>query len=147
MLKFIIKIMALMFLCVGLSHAGTSSDELSTCLTNSTSGKDRINLARWVFAGMAAHPEVANIANVIPEKKDEINKTMANLLTRLIAEDCKKEINITVKNDSQAALKLAFESLGRMAMLELMSNKSVSEEFDSMDKYVDKEKIKAAMQQ
>ena len=41
------------------SGATYATDEaLSRCLADNTSGRDRKDLARWVFFAMAAHPEI-----------------------------------------------------------------------------------------
>jgi 23S rRNA C2498 (ribose-2'-O)-methylase RlmM len=128
-------------------YAGPSADILSTCLANSTTGKDRINLARWVFAAMATHPEVASISNVTPEKLDGINKTNGELYTRLLTVDCNKEVREAVKLENSEALRVAFESLGRLAMQELMGNPVVNAQFTSgQEKYLDMKKIKASLE-
>ena len=45
----------------GLALADSAAD-LSTCVADNTSGKQRKDLARWVFFAMAAHPDFAAYA-------------------------------------------------------------------------------------
>lgn len=141
------SLLLLLPLCfASLSYAGPAADAVGACLANSTTGKDRVNLARWVFAAMTKHPEVSNISNLAPEKLEEINMTNGKLLTRLLSEDCRNEIKIATDLEDPAAIKSAFESLGRLAMLELMSNPAVGAEFTSgLSKYVDMKKIQEAL--
>lgn len=127
-------------------YAGPAADAVGSCLANSTTGRDRVNLARWVFTAMTKHPEVSNISNLSAEKREEINMLNGKLLTRLLSTDCRNEIKIATELEDPAALRSAFESLGRLAMQELMSNQAVSEEFTSgLSQYVDMKKIQDAL--
>lgn len=128
------------------AFAGTYTDAVSRCFANSTTGKDRIDLARWVFANMALHPDVVNISAITLDKREEINKAAGTLFNRLLANDCNKEIKESIKFEDQAALKVAFESLGRLAMQELTSNPSVGSGFSGLEKFVDLKKLKDALQ-
>lgn len=142
--KSLVLLIPLLFTSV--AYAGPAADAVGTCLANSTTGKDRVNLARWVFAAMTKHPEVSNISNLAPEKLEEINMTNGKLLTRLLSVDCRNEIKIATDLEDPAALRAAFESLGRLAMQELMSNPAVGAEFTTgLSKYVDMKKIQDAL--
>lgn len=111
------------------SLAGPYADAIGQCFANSTTGKDRIELARWVFASMALHPDVVSSPAITPEKRESINKSTGALFNRLLSENCTKEVKEAVKFEGQAALKSAFESLGKLAMQELMSNPAVDAGF------------------
>lgn len=128
------------------SLAGPYADAIGQCFANSTTGKDRIELARWVFTSMALHPDVASSSSITPQKREAINQSTGALFNRLLAESCAKEVKEAVKFEGQTALKSAFESLGKLAMQELMSHPAVGAGFSGFEKYVDMKKLKKALE-
>jgi hypothetical protein len=110
-------------------------------LTENTTGKDRKDLARWIFVAMAAHPGLRDLSNISPESRDEANKTMGLLFTKLIVENCAKEARLATQNGGAESFKSAFETLGRVAMQELMSNPEVSKGITGFQAYSDSKKI------
>lgn len=142
-------ILSVLLLTLGTSTpvlAGPYADAIGQCFANSTTGKDRIELARWVFSSMALHPDVISSAAITPQKREAINQSTGALFNRLLAESCTKEVKEAVKFEGQGALKTAFESLGKLAMQELMSNPAVSAGFSGFEKYVDMPKLKKALE-
>lgn len=128
------------------SLAGPYADAIGQCFANSTTGKDRIELARWVFASMALHPDVVSSSAITPQNREAINQSTGALFNRLLAESCSKEVKDAFKFEGQTALKTAFESLGKLAMQELMSNPAVGAGFSGFEKYVDMKKLKKALE-
>jgi hypothetical protein len=122
-------------------------DALKTCVTDNTSGRDRKDLAKWVFFAMAAHPEMKQYADAnAAAAADESSQKMAALITRLLTESCVSEVR-AVMNTGQGSqsLKLAFETLGELAMQELMADESVHEAMSSFERYVDQARLKEAL--
>ncbi len=137
----------LVVLCISTpSWAGAYADAMGQCFANSTTGKDRIELAKWVFASMALHPDVVSISAITPAKREAINVATGALFSRLLINDCKKEVKNAFKFEGQASLKAAFESLGKLAMLELMSNPAVGEGFSGLEKYIDIKMLKSTLE-
>src|SRR5579863_8064334 len=69
------------------AQAQESVDALRTCVTDNTSGKDRKDLAKWVFFAMAAHPEIKPYAQAnVSAAADESSQKMAALVTRLLTD-------------------------------------------------------------
>ena len=126
------------------ANAGPATDALSTCLADSTTGKDRKELARWVYAGMSAHPEIRNLSKVSPEARDGFDRSIAEILTRLLTENCNAEAAHALKAEGAASFEAAFGSVGRLAMQELMSNAEVKAAFGGYEKYVDQKRFDAA---
>lgn len=122
-------------------HANTATDALGKCLTESTSGKDRKDLAAWIFVGMSAHPDIGKIAKASPEAIESAQKSVGAIVTRLIADDCPKEMRAVVKSDGVEGIKVSFELLGKIAMQELTSNEQVSKTIGGFERYVDKAKV------
>jgi hypothetical protein len=129
------------------AQAQASVDALRTCVTDNTSGKDRKDLAKWVFFAMAAHPEIkpyvgANVAG----PADESSKTMASLVTRLLTESCANEVKAVMKTpQGSEAVKLAFTTLGQLAMQELMADDAVKGSMGAFEQYVDQARLNAVL--
>lgn len=138
------KYLLFTFLILTFNYASADiyEDDLSKCLSDNTSGKDRKDLAIWVFTVMASHPEILTISSIKVEDKTIAEKTVGKLYNRLLTEDCKPQIDTAYKNRSPRAIQSAFEQLGRLAMLELMSNEKVIESFSGPAKYINLEKLK-----
>ena len=128
------------------SFAGPAQDEMSKCLTDSTTGKDRKDLARWIFTVMTLHPEVASISSVTPEMRRATDKAAGTLLSRLLTKDCKAQFIAQYKDDPQS-VKDSFEALGRMAMQELTANPNVTAGMSGFIQYMDMNAMQTMMLQ
>lgn len=124
--------------------AGPASDALTTCVADNTTGKDRKELAQWMFIAMAAHPEIKPLSNVTDDVRNGLNQRMAAMATRLITENCRVESMLAMETEGGASFEAAFGSLGKLAMQEFMSNPAVNASFVEYTKYLDKQKFEAA---
>ena len=124
--------------------AGSATDALSTCVADNTTGKDRKDLAQWVFVAMSAHPEIQPLSHVTEANRDELDRKLAALATRLVTESCQAEAKAAIKSEGPDSFKAAFGVLGQLAMQELMSNPSVNEAFGRYAKYLDNAKFEKA---
>jgi len=125
------------------AQAGVYADDLARCMVSSTSSKDKIALVRWMFAGIALHPDVASLSNVTDAMRDEINRNTATLVERLVTQSCRKQSNEAFRYEGKTAFEQGFGVLGKVAMNELMSNENVSVGFRAYAKYMDKLKLEA----
>src|SRR5579862_555193 len=91
-------------------------DALKTCVMDNTSGRDRKDLAKWVFFAMAAHPEIKQYADANARAgADESSQKMAALVTRLLTESCVNEVRAAMNTgQGSQTLRLAFETLGQL---------------------------------
>ncbi len=121
--------------------AGPQTVALGNCFADHTTGKDRKDLARWVFVAVAAHPAIRDLSTVTPAIQDASNQTAADLFTRLLTVDCRDATRAAVKADGSTAIRGAFESLGQLAMQELMSDKSVTDVMSGLERHVDRKKF------
>ncbi len=128
-----------------LASAQNSTQALSQCLAETTNGKDRKDLARWVFFAMASHPEIKQYASpAAAAAEDQTHKTMAELFTRLLAESCLRQTQAAFKEGGAKAIEIAFQTLGQLAMQELMANPAVSESMGKFEKQIDQSKLSKA---
>jgi hypothetical protein len=127
------------------AHSQSPSQALATCLADNTTGKDRKELAKWVFLGMAAHPEMKQYTNANASTAvDDSARTVAAIVSRLVTSACVNEFKNATKQGAQA-IPLAFESLGRLAMTELTADKSVSEAMGVFADYLDQKRLEAVL--
>jgi hypothetical protein len=127
------------------AKAGTATDALSACLAESTTGKDRKDMARWVFVEMAVHPEIKDLSNATDRNRDELDRTIAMLFTKLLSEKCPAQAKLAMKIDGSAALGSAFKIIGELAMQELMSNPKVDASFTKFTGYLDQERLNSVL--
>ena len=129
------------------SGTSTSAEALKTCVTDKTSGRDRKDLAKWVFFAMAAHPEMKPYADdKATAAAEESSKTVGALVTRLLTDSCATEFKAVMQTgQGSQATRLAFETLGQLAMRELMTDKTVQETMSSIGRYVDQSQINQAL--
>jgi hypothetical protein len=129
------------------AQAEQPADALRACLADTTSGKDRKDLARWIFLGIAAHPEMKQYASsTAAAVVDDSSRTMAALVTRLLTESCAKQAKAVAQSGQSAqSMQLAFQGLGQLAMQELMTDKSVQDAMGLFERYLDQERFKKAL--
>lgn len=125
--------------------AGQYSDALGACLADNTSGKDRKELARWIFVAMSAHPEMKNLSNVPDGQRDRSSKEVATLFMRLLTETCASQTKAAMQNEGSTSIASAFKTLGALAMQELMANQEVQRSIASLDQFIDRSKLEKVM--
>ena len=125
------------------SEAQEPVDALKTCVADNTSGKDRKDLAKWIFFAMAAHPEMKPYAEAnLSAAADESSQKVAALVTRLLTASCRSEVRAVVKTgQGTQAVKVAFEGLGQLAMQELTADKAVQGAMGQFAHYVDESRL------
>jgi hypothetical protein len=141
------NILLILIMCLSSTHtyAGEYSEKLNRCFADSTTGRDRTQLAQWVFTGMAAHPDMAKLTSISSEVRDSGNKAVGLLFTHLFAETCTEELKAAMQYEGESVLRGGFEFLGKLAMQELMTNPQVSAAFNGPEKYIDQNRLRAAM--
>lgn len=140
-----IVLFAVLALSPLVSQAQAPTDALSQCLADNTTGKDRKDLARWVFFAMAAHPEIKQyVSPALAAASEDTHKTMATTFTRLLADSCLKQTQAAFKQGGSKAIEVAFQTLGALAMQELMSNPEVSADMSKFEKLIDQSKLSKA---
>lgn len=120
-------------------------EALSRCVAENTTGKDRKDLARWLFVAMSAHPEMKSISPTSREAAEEVSRVTGALFTRLMAETCRQQVRAAIQAGGPAAIQTAFGVLGQLAMQELMADKDVAATMGLLDRYVDRDKLDAAV--
>jgi hypothetical protein len=141
MKKLIRAIVYVITLSIGIStFSHASAQELGNCMVDSLNGKERKELAKWIFFAMAAHPEINSYSKATEQDITESDEFIGKLITRLLTDDCSTEFIAAVKIDPRNVEK-AFGLVGQVAMQELMTNQNVTKAITNYIKYVDQDKL------
>ncbi len=138
-------ILSLAILAPCSAMASPATDALGNCLKDNTSGKDRKELARWIFLAMSAHPEIKSLTNATDATRTESNKGMAAIVTRLLADNCAAQTRAVVDKEGHQGMFNSFKALGEVAMMELMSNQDVAASVSAYAQFVDRKKMEAVL--
>jgi hypothetical protein len=126
------------------AQAGIYADDMARCLVRATTAQDKVALVRWIFANAALHPEVKTISAVSPAQLSGFNKEAAQLVERLLTQDCKAQTSEAVKNEGAVVLQTSFRVLGEVAMNGLMTDPQVQKGFAEFSTYFDAQKLRDA---
>lgn len=145
-MNFLKKLVLLSLTCSTLTAvAGSASDALSVCFAENTTGKERKELAQWIFLAMAIHPDIKSLAPTLDKDREAVDQTIGFLVTRLIGENCSSQTQLAIQADGSEAMKTAFGTLGQLAMRELMSNNDVNAALTHYEKFLDHKKVDSAI--
>jgi hypothetical protein len=122
---------------------GPYTDALSMCLVRSTTEADKILMVQWTFATMALHPEVESMSAVSFEKRSALNEGYANVIVRLLTEDCANETREAFRYEGASTFEASFMVLGQVAMRDLFSSPKVMESMEELGSYLDEDKFQA----
>lgn len=145
MIRFAAILLALLFVVAMPAQADELISTTETCFSDSTSGKDRKLLARWMFVAIAAHPEMEHLSAATPSDVADVSQEFADFYMRLITEDCTPQMRALVAAHGTKGVSTAFEYLGKVAMLEVMTNQQVSGTISGFEAYLDQEKLSTAL--
>jgi hypothetical protein len=148
MMNKITKVIALALgLIIGAPVLAVSpTDEFANCLVDTLNGKERRNLAKWIFFAIAAHPQIKTYSSASPEDIEESDKYVGELITKLLTVDCPTELRTAFKSNPLAAQQ-GFELVGKVAMQELLTNQDVMKAISNYVKYADQEEINKVLSQ
>lgn len=138
---FVVVVLASTVLWPAISEAGPYADDLSKCLVESTSQRDRVELVRWMFASMSRHPAVEPIASVSDEQLEAASEEVAELFMSLLTDSCRLEAENALQFEGGSTFEGAFSVLGNVAGREIFTNPEVAEGLALLDKYVDDEEL------
>lgn len=136
-----ITFLTIMMTCSGLSNAGVYSDDLSRCLVESATAEDKQALVVWMFTAMALHPDISSMSNVTAAQREEANKNVAKMFTKLMTESCLTASKKAVKYEGGAALEQGFNMFGQVAGQELFSNPKVAQALTELEEHIDTDAV------
>ena len=143
--KLLIVLAAIVFgsaITVSYATASPSSDALGACMADHTTGKDRKDMARWIFVTMSVHPALQDISKVSKDDINDVDMLMGAMVTKLLTEDCASQAKKAMDEGTES-FKAAFSIVGQLAMQELMNNPGVKTSLSGFTHYINKEKMNA----
>jgi len=139
--QLLVLVLLLVMLVPNIADASQAAQKLGVCLTDSLNGKERKNLAKWIYFGMSAHSSIKSYTNATEKDFDDTNKYVGQLITRLMTEDCPEIADAALKEGGSSAFEYAFGIVGQVAMQELMAEQNVSQAMGAFEKYLDQDKF------
>ena len=121
--------------------AGPYADELSKCLVESTTQNDRIELVRWFFSAASLHPAVEPLSTLTAEQVDAANKTIAEMITKLLTASCRSETEAALQYEGPSTIELSFQVLGQVAGKELFTSPEVAAGLSGLERHLDLEAL------
>jgi hypothetical protein len=141
-MKFFINIcFAAIFLALNISIANSAESELSQCLLESTSAKDKRTLGKWAFVLLVSQSELDKITKINDKDKENSKQAALKIYNRLTFKDCKTEYDKAAVDNSES-VDNAFSILGEAATAEIGSNSAVTEMYLGIFEFLDQEEIK-----
>jgi hypothetical protein len=98
------------------------ADALGSCFVLKSTGQDRLTFMQWMLAALGSTPRLKDVVRVEPDKKDQLDRQVALVMTRLITVDCLAEAKAVAKDKQGDGFRIAGQSLGRMAVQELFGD-------------------------
>jgi hypothetical protein len=123
--------------------AGVYTDDLAKCMVSKSTDADKINLVRWIFASLAANPNVTDLSAATPSVRDELHRKTGQLYGRLVLEECRTEAIAAVRYEGVGALEGSSQVLGEVAARNLMGEPTTAAELQNLGKHLDLEKWEA----
>jgi uncharacterized protein involved in copper resistance len=128
---------AILMSCAGSASAGIYTDDLTRCVVKSATPADRLSFVRWVFSAMTAAESVSAMSTVTPEQREQSNRVTVALIERLLLVDCRQQTTDALRYDGEGALGASFETLGKVAMADLMGDPAVSAQMEGLAAHLD----------
>jgi hypothetical protein len=123
--------------------AGPYGDDMAKCLVKAATPDDQTVFIKWLFAAIALHPDVASMASISSQQRDDFSKRAGALFQRLLTESCRSETQQAIRYEGPATIQYAFQVFGQAAAGNLFANPSVAAGMKDLAKYIDQDKIKA----
>ena len=128
------------------AFAGPQTNVLTECIVKSTTQNDRQNLVIWMFSAISNHPTIKSSVIMTSSEREAANKSSAELLNKLLTQDCQAETSKAVQEEGAVAVRESLEVLGKLASTEMLAHPDVDKGLSDMSKYFDQEALLATLQ-
>ncbi|WP_171522752.1 type 1 glutamine amidotransferase family protein [Acinetobacter lanii] len=124
-----------------ITTAGPTVDQLSECLVKSTTATDKTAVLQWTFVALSTHPDLKTFSNVTAEQKTALDQKFAQVVQRILVEQCAEQAKAVIKTEGISAVGDSFQALGRNTGDEILKNQEVKAQLKGVLKYVDMGKL------
>jgi len=124
-----------------LATAGPTVDQLSNCLVKSTTTTDKKTVLQWTFVALSTHPDLKAYSNVTDVQKEQLDKSLATVLQRILVEQCSSQTKAVIAAEGVQAVGDSFQELGQITGEEILKNPEVKGQLKGVLRYVDLNKL------
>ena len=124
-----------------ISVASPTVDQLSDCLMKSTTATDKTAVLQWTFVALSSHPDLKAFSNVSATQKEQLDKNLAQVLQRILVEQCSAQTKAVIQAEGLQAVGDSFQELGQITGEEILKNPEVKGQLQSVLRYVDLNKL------
>ncbi|OTG63471.1 hypothetical protein [Acinetobacter silvestris] len=121
--------------------AGQTVDQLSDCLVKATTATDKTTVLQWTFVALATHPDLKIFSNVTTEQKTQLDQKFAQVLQRVLVEQCSAQTKAVIQTEGLQAVGESFQQLGRSTGEEIIKNPEVKQQLQGVVRYLDLNKL------
>lgn len=124
-----------------MAAAGPTVDQLSDCLVKSTTAADKTAVLQWTFVALSAHPELKKFSNVNEEQRTQLDKNLAQVLQRILTEQCSAQAKAVIQAEGMQAVGDSFQELGSITGEEILKTPEVNAQLKGVVRYIDLNKL------
>lgn len=132
---------ATLFGSAQMTMASPTVDQLSDCLVKSTTATDKTAVLQWTFSALSTHPDLKAMSNVTDAQRTQLDQKFAQVLQRVIVEQCAAQTKAVIQTDGLQAVGDSFQALGRTTGEEIIQNPEVKQQLKGVIRYVDLNKL------
>lgn len=121
--------------------AGPTVDQLSNCLVKSSTATDKKTVLQWTFVALSTHPDLKAYSNVTDVQKEQLDKSLATVLQRILVEQCSSQTKAVIAAEGVQAVGDSFQELGQITGEEILKNPEVKGQLKGVIRYVDLNKL------
>lgn len=121
--------------------AGPTVQQLSDCLVKSTTATDKTTVLQWTFSALSTHPDLKGFSNVTAEQRTALDQKLAQVLQRVIVEQCATQTKAVIQAEGIQAVGDSFQELGRISGEEILKNPEVNKQLKGVVRYIDLNKL------
>lgn len=126
---------------VATTQASSTVDALSQCLVQATTATDKTTVLQWTFAALAQHPDLNSMSSVTTAQKEQLDKNLAQVLQRILVEQCSSQTKAVIQADGFEAVGTSFQELGTITSNEILKTPQVKNQLNGVLKHVDMGKL------
>ncbi|KAA8732824.1 hypothetical protein F4V57_09065 [Acinetobacter qingfengensis] len=133
-----------MMAMLGATQVTTASpnvDQLSNCLLQATTASDKTTVLQWTYVALSAHPDLKALSHVTVEQKNQLDQKLAQVLQRVIVEQCAAQTKAVIQTDGVQAVADSFQELGRQAGEDIIKDPAVRQQLQGTLRYIDLNKV------
>lgn len=126
---------------IAMAAPAQTVDQLSACLVNATTATDKTAVLQWTFAALSTHPDLKSFSNVTDVQKEQLDKNLAQVLQRILVEQCSAQTKAVIQAEGLQAVGDSFQELGSITGEEIIKNPEVKQQLKGVVRYLDLNKL------